>query len=75
MDNNTGKPAQPDQDDAQALARLLEVHTAQRDALAHCLADLLRLFRRELAGGYSTAEAQAALRYARAMLAELGMGA
>ena len=52
--------------------RALDMATAQRDRLAHCLAAVLHQFRRELAGGYSTTEQQQALAEARAALVECG---
>lgn len=58
---------------AEGQARLLEIHTAQRDRLAYALQAVLYLFRRELAAGYSTAEMQQALREARAVLVEVGL--
>lgn len=52
------------------IARLVEERTAQRDALAGVLVEVMRLFRRELGNGYSTAEQQLVLRQARALLEE-----
>jgi hypothetical protein len=66
---DSGNAALPNDESA---ARLLEVRTAQRDALANNLAEVLQAFRRELAGSYTTAEQQQTLRDARALLAECG---
>lgn len=60
-------------DERSAITRLLELHTAERDRLAHCLAEVLRMFRRVLAEGHSTAEQQQVLRDARAALEEVGL--
>ncbi len=75
--NCSGKSISPQiaiqhgESDRERQSRLLELHTAERDRLAHLLRDVLRLFRRELSGGYSTAEQQQALREAHGALADL----
>lgn len=69
-----GRPANDFADhERESLARAAEVAAAQREAIARCMADLLALFSREIGNGYTTAEQQQALRYARAMLAEVGL--
>lgn len=66
------KPSEFTDNERDNTMRLLELHTAQRDRLAHMLAELLQLFP-ELRSGLTTAPQQQTLREARALLAECGL--